>query len=459
MKKIYKRIICGMMLLALVIPVLDAQAENESVYWINPEGGIYYHSDQYCRAIHPKYLPLQVSITEEELKKLSPDSSYLPCSVCINEDDASIPEEIRETGTPSEEPAWEMIIDPQYAEYALKNRYIRETPVFADHSNMLAKAERDAQGYTRADRYLQWYRDGKLYREVECKYREASRWMYEGVFLTLPDGAVGMASVGINALVLYRWNENGMSEEKSIPGAWQEVRGKLDAFCAIRTDEDSVSAHLFDSSGNEIWTYVFDQSDTTTGRYAYPVAADGSGTYLVYVRTGAGLYAIFCVRNGETVWRQNLLYSGNAFYAGDKTFILTEITSDDNLYADIILDHRDTDGKSLGTRRLSGDRVVKSIHAIRNNPETGGYTLYGRAVANSRGVYTVFRIELDNQMNQQSISVKSFEFHQEYNFSVVTASENEAYVYSRTYDESFVQPVLVPFIALPETDGHGLRIH
>lgn len=459
MKKTIERVLCGAIFLALIIPAAVVQAESEKVYWINPDGGMYYHSDPYCLTIHPKYLPLRVSITEEELKKLPPDVSYLPCNVCLSEENPSIPEEIKETGTPAEEPAWEMVIDPQYAEYALKNRYIREAPVFTDQSNMLAKAERDAQGYARANRYLQWYRDGKLYREIECRYHEASRWMYEGVFLTLPDGNTGLASVGINTLVFYRWDENGMTEEKSIPGIWQEVRGNKDAVCAIRTDENGISAHLFDSSGNEIWTYVFDQSDTTAGRYAYPVAADGSGTYLVYVRTGAGLYAVFCVRNGETVWRQNLLYSGNAFYAGDKTFILTEITSDDNLYADIILDHRDADGKSLGTRRLSGDRVVKSIHAIRNNPETGGYTLYGRAVANSRGVYTVFRIELDNQMNQQSISVKSFEFHQEYNFSVVTASENEAYVYCRTYDESFVQPVLVPFNALPETDGHGLRVH
>jgi hypothetical protein len=108
---------------------------------------------------------------------------------------------------------------------------------------------------------------------------------------------------------------------------------------------------------------------------------------------------------------------------------------------------------------LSGDRVVKSIHAILKNPETGGYTLYGRAVANSRSVYTVFRIELDSQMNQQSISVRSFDFHQDYNFSVVVKPNGEAFVYSRTFDESYVQPVLVPFEALTETESHGLRLH
>ena len=68
------------------------------------------------------------------------------------------------------------------------------------------------------------------------------------------------------------------------------------------------------------------------------------------------------------------MYGAGGFYAGDQTYILAETTSDDDLYADIILDHRDADGKCLGTKRLSGDRVVKSIHAILKNPETGGYT-------------------------------------------------------------------------------------
>lgn len=459
MKKILKNIVRGALLLSLIIPSAGVHAESETVYWINPDGGLYYHLDQNCLTIHPKYLPLRVSITEEELKQLPPDNSYFPCSVCISEDNASIPEEIRETGTPPEEPAWEMIIDPQYAEYALTNRYIREAPVFIDRSNMLAKAETDAQGYTNANHYLQWYRDGKLYREVECKYRETSRWLFEGVFLVLPDGAVGLASVRINALVFYRWDENGMTEERSIPGVWQDVRGNTAGFCATRKDEDGLSAHLFDSSGNEIWSYDFDQSESAAKQYAYPIAADGADTYLLYVKAGGDLYAVFCVRDGKMVWRQNLMYSGNAFFAGDQTFILAEVTSNDDLYADILLDHRDADGKSLGTKRLSGDRVVKSIRAIRNNPETGGYTVYGSAVANSRGVYTVFRMELDNQMNQQSISVRDFDFHQEYNFSVVTVPEKEAYVYCRAYDESYVQPVLVPFDALPETDEHGLRIH
>ena len=458
MKNVIKRILYGTVIFALALSAADVQGESETVYWINPNGGIYYHLDQNCPSINPKYLPLSVSMTKEELEQPT-GSLYLPCNICTDENyTAPVPEELRETGAPTEENVWEMIIDPQYAEYAMTDRYVKEKPVWIDEHNMLTKAQQDPEGYTNASRYLQWYRDGKIYREIECKYRDLSRWYYEGVFLSLPDGGAGLAAIAEESLNFYRWDEDGLILEKSIEGKWQGIHGNTKGICATRIDENGVSAYLFDPAGHEIWTYEFNDPGRIAGWYANPDATDGDGTYLAIVRVESDLRTAFCVRDGETIWQQNLLYSGNAFYAGNQTFILAETTSDDDLYGDLLLDHRDSDGKILGTKRLSGDRVVKSVHAILYNPETGGYTVYGRAVANSRQVYTVFRMELDSRMNQQSVSVRCIDFHQDYNFSVITAPGGEAYVYCRTYDESYVQPVLIPFDALPETEGHGLKL-
>ena len=459
MKRIFKNYLPVAFLLLFTILPLNVFAEDELVYWINPDGGRYYHLDQNCPSVNPRYLPLPVSVTKEELEHPT-ESFYLPCNICVDESYvASVPEEVRETATPTEEPAWEMIIDPQYTEYALTDRYVEEKPVWIDEHNMLAKAGWNPDGYAKANKYLQWYRDGKIYRETECKYRDASRWLYEGVFLSLPDGDVGLAAIAANALNFYRWGEDGLIVEKSIEGKWQDVRGNTKGVCATRkTDEGRIFACLFDAVGNEIWTYAFNDPSTIGGWYANPDATDGAGTYLAIVRVESDLYTAFCVKEGNTVWQQNLRYSGDAFYAGDQTFILAETTSGDDLYADIILEHRDMEGKTLGAKRLSGDRVVKSVQAILFNAETGGYTVYGRAVANSRGVYTVFRMELDSRMNQQSISVRSVDFYQDYNFSVITTPGGDAYVYCRTYDETYVQPVLIPLDALPETEGHGLRL-
>jgi len=435
-----------------------ACAEDETVYWINPDGGRYYHLDQNCPSIHPRYLPLSVYLTKEELAEQPYGNLYSPCNVCVNNENA-VPEELRETGAPTEKPAWKMIVGPKYSEYALTDRYIREAPVFLDEHTMLAKADRDPEGYSTESRYLQWYQDGKLFREIECRHRDPSRWLYEGIFLSLPDGNVGLAAMEANALNFYRWEEEGLTLVQGIPGKWIELYGNSKAVCAIKMDESGATAHLYDPAGQEIWTYEFNDPAKTAGWQARPTATDEEGTCLSIVRAEADLFTALFIQDGKTAARQNLMYGAGGFYAGDQTYILAETTADDDLYADIILDHRDADGKCLGTKRLSGDRVVKSVHAILKNPETGGYTLYGRAVANSRSVYTVFRIELDSQMNQQSISVRSFDFHQDYNFSVVVKPNGEAFVYSRTFDESYVQPVLVPFEALTETESHGLRLH
>ena len=69
--------------LAILLPLClsTSCAENPTVFWINPDGGSRYHIDQNCLSINPKYLPLSVSITAEELKK-EPYNQLLPCNVC-----------------------------------------------------------------------------------------------------------------------------------------------------------------------------------------------------------------------------------------------------------------------------------------------------------------------------------------------------------------------------------------
>ena len=59
----------------------EDQEAQDAVYWINPEGGTKYHRDRNCPSIHPRYLPLQVSITKEDLTK-EPYNQLDPCHVC-----------------------------------------------------------------------------------------------------------------------------------------------------------------------------------------------------------------------------------------------------------------------------------------------------------------------------------------------------------------------------------------
>ena len=62
-------------------------AENRgNVCYINPDGGTKYHYNQNCPSVHPRYLPLPVSISMDDLTK-EPYSQLSPCSVCVYSED------------------------------------------------------------------------------------------------------------------------------------------------------------------------------------------------------------------------------------------------------------------------------------------------------------------------------------------------------------------------------------
>jgi len=62
-----------------------ADGVSNDVYWINPDGGTYYHKDRNCKSIHPMFLPLTVSITAEDLSTQS-YNQLSPCHVCMDEE-------------------------------------------------------------------------------------------------------------------------------------------------------------------------------------------------------------------------------------------------------------------------------------------------------------------------------------------------------------------------------------
>ena len=64
MKRLFNATLISVFLLLFTILPLSVYAEEGLVYWVNPNSGRYYHLDQNCPVVNPKYLPLQVSITK-----------------------------------------------------------------------------------------------------------------------------------------------------------------------------------------------------------------------------------------------------------------------------------------------------------------------------------------------------------------------------------------------------------
>ena len=81
MKTIRRMILIGLFL-AIALTGIGGQALCEDVvYWVNPNGGRYYHLDQNCKIINAKFLPLGGQFTYGEIGN-EPYSKLKPCNVC-----------------------------------------------------------------------------------------------------------------------------------------------------------------------------------------------------------------------------------------------------------------------------------------------------------------------------------------------------------------------------------------
>ena len=64
------------------VPESGAGADAaETVLYYQPSGGEYYHADQNCPRVHPKFLPLQDSFLYSELNE-APYRNLKPCKIC-----------------------------------------------------------------------------------------------------------------------------------------------------------------------------------------------------------------------------------------------------------------------------------------------------------------------------------------------------------------------------------------
>ena len=88
--------------------------------------------------------------------------------------------------------------------------------------------------------------------------------------------------------------------------------------------------------------------------------------------------------------------------------------------------------------------------------------LYGKAVANSKKIYNVFRMDLDENMNQVSLDVRQIDYYDDYSPSVQMQKDGTLFVHCVGGEEADrlmnVPTVLIPFDVLPVAETHGLQL-
>lgn len=115
----------------------------------------------------------------------------------------------------------------------------------------------------------------------------------------------------------------------------------------------------------------------------------------------------------------------------------------------------------LWQRTMSADRVLLGITQIYED-SAGGYTLLGEATANSRQIYDVFRLHVDDDWNITSLDMRTCDYLHSYNYGFISDDPfgpDMIHASSPPAANQQYHDVLVPFDVLPASgNDHHIRI-
>ena len=115
----------------------------------------------------------------------------------------------------------------------------------------------------------------------------------------------------------------------------------------------------------------------------------------------------------------------------------------------------DADNRVLYQKTLSAPKTIVNVTAAFPAAD-GSVTLYGSAVANSRKLYTLYRLDLDAQGNITALDTRDFTTRVGYLFDVRADAQGNVYAIARDYKNPIA---VVPFEDLPAHDDPGLTLH
>ena len=376
-----------------------------------------------------------------------------------------------------------------YYEYRIHDQYFAPfSPEFFGDNNVLYHAWGDRDGNIGLDWHLLWYRDGKLYRDFA--YSIEKRFS-QSIFLPREDNTCGvlvpgrreihMSDLGwdsdeiepaIDYAELYEWTENGLELRKQIPGCWDWADIKTtdggfvayDSVKGILSCFDSYGSLLREISMTEKIPETEIQQEMCYGKLVNLTGMMNDQCVIIFRTEVASAtnarYLVLCLDHLKEKWVRKYQFSPGMVFPGDGSFYCIERVNDSNT-SPVKIVRLDDRGNDLLSRTLSADKLVIGFH-IKVSPETGNLMLYGKAVANSRKIFTVFRMELDENMNQASLDVRQVDYYDDYSPAVLMQKDGTLFVHCDGGEEADllvnVPTVLIPFDALPTTDTYGLQL-
>ena len=106
----------------------------------------------------------------------------------------------------------------------------------------------------------------------------------------------------------------------------------------------------------------------------------------------------------------------------------------------------------LYQKTLSAPKTIVSVTDAFPSAD-GSVTLYGTAMANSRKLFTLYRLDLDAQGNIAAVDIRDFTTRVGYLYDVRADAQGHIYAIARDYKKPIA---VVPFEDLPAHDDPGL---
>lgn len=316
-----------------------------------------------------------------------------------------------------------------------------------------------------------WLRDGQTVRRLDYYLRGATgdldntSFLPDGqggfkVLLTLKTGTqtvstgeeTGREITGAQTN-LFDWTDSGLQNSITLPGGWGYLAcGTLVAACR-QTADAQLEVRLLDLSGNLLDSAVLPNTQDHVLQTVWPWE-DG---YLIVTRASR-IYYFTSVTDGQVRWqvcpvqtRDMVSYDMIPDGAGG---FFSMVGNRSGSIDPLIAVHYDAEGRQDWLKTLDGDRLVKQIQGCVRDEKNGRTVLYGSAVANSRRIYTVFRLTLDAQWNVIAWDVRALDAaYRDYSPKIYLTPDGFPWVYTWAVgaegSRASLPPAIVPFDTLP----------
>ncbi len=320
--------------------------------------------------------------------------------------------------------------------------------------------EHDLAGQCAALDGLVWWRDRAVYRAF---HMEQGTGNYE--LLPRSDGTFGVVHISKREdasrrkVILYDWEEEGLVNGREIPvTGLVRYNVEKDGFALLDDNGSQTLLKLYDGYGNL-------EAQIEAGREIDFVCSSvraGPGWWLTAVSQWIkpDSYMLLMIRNGAVVWQKGPGKENPAIFPDGRGGFFTCANQDDSTYKPLVIARYDGNGNQLWRKTLKGNKVVLETGVVISiDPETGLTVLTGTAMANSRKVYRVYRMEVDDQGKTVSMDVRESNYHNSIYYSVYAFPDTgNTWV---LFDESYPYDdpsALVPFDALPKADNPGIEL-